>query len=235
VKRVNKLFVSSGIALTGVLLVAPCAAALADADAAASARDCAIVGKYPSTMLQATSVPAPRAMAFDLFDSRTLLGRQVVFENPGSADDPLLTGEPFWLSNGRQPTVRCSAPADVSLTPTTVVDVGPQIILHAIYLGRGSLTAAFYVYEEDYFASRKDEGLMNQLIAVQLDERAPYQIQVTAKPGQYLTVRFDGIAPGHHRVRFGEMERGGVSTPYQVTPLWILEYTQPNALGTQAS
>lgn len=89
-----------------------------------------------------------------------------------------------------------------------MIDLGPKITLHSLYIGKGAITASFYAFEEDFFAGRDDEGLVDQLFSVQLDNRTPYELQVTAKPGADVAVRFDGVGVGPHSLRFGETHRG---------------------------
>lgn len=194
-------------------------------------QQCALVGKYPSTSLQAVAIGPIKSVRFDLLDAHgTLLGSQIAFENAGITDDPLLSSEGLVLVYPHQPIVRCSV-SEITLTTMTHVDIGPQIVLHSVYLGHGSLTASFYAYEEDLMMQRKDSGLVNQLFSVRLDDRTPYQVQITAKPGRDVTVRFDGIPAGKHRIVFAEMDLGGPKMGYYVTPLWGLDFVQPSALG----
>ena len=129
-----------------------------------------------------------------------------------------------------QPIVRCESDTTTSLIMTTVVDVGPQVTIRSLYQGKRSAAVSFYAFQEDYFAGRRDEGLVNQIFIVQLDGREPYQLQISAKPGQDVAVRFDNVSAGRHRLRFGEMDPS--DDGYTTLWLWVLEFTQPDGLNT---
>lgn len=191
---------------------------------------CAIAGTHPGRLKG--RFPKKSTVRFDLLSSSgKLLGRQIVFNGLPQDGAVLMSSEAWGLSENKQPQIECSADVDTALKPMTPVDVGPQIILHSIYLGRGSVAASFYAYEEDFFAGRKDEGLINQLFSVRLDGRSPCEVQVTAKPGEDVTVRFEGLAPGKHRLEFGEMQMGGPQLGYYTTGLYELDFTQPGDLS----
>jgi hypothetical protein len=215
-------------AVVGILFVASTIPALASP----SAQQCSLVGEWPWS-IRATAVPSGKVLRFDLLGPRDqLIGSQLVFDSTDTVNTPLLSPEALFPSiDEYSPRVRCSIDNSTALTSSTHVDVGPQIALHSLYLGRGAITASFYVFQEDFFAGREDEGLIEQLFSVRLDDRAPYQVQVTAKPGIDIGVRFDNVGAGAHRLLFGEMERGGPRMNYYVTPLWVLEFVQPNALA----
>ena len=158
-----------------------------------------------------------------------MLGRQLVLNWKGEGSVPIISPEIGFLAGKAHPTVRCAVDGNSSLKMLTVVDVGAQLKIRSIYQGKNSISAAFYAFREDYFSGRQDEGLVNQIFSVQLDDRPPYLLQISAKPGQDLGVRFENVSAGRHLIRFGELDPADVGLT--TTWLWSLDIIQPEELS----
>lgn len=216
--------------ITAALIFAFATIILGSARAAASTPQCSVIDGY-APQVQATFASAsPVTLQMNILSADSkLVARQLQFGAKGDARLPLVLREAIFGKDVKL-AVRCSFASDAKIDMLTVVDVGPQVVVNALYLGQGAAAVSFYAYQEDYFAGRKDEGLTSQLFSVQLDGRPPYQIAVTAKPGEDVTLRFDRIAAGKHRISFCEMEPDGYGD-YSLTKLQSLEFTQPTALA----
>lgn len=190
--------------------------------AATADQGCHLEGAWPP-QLTFDSAATDETMAADFVDGNgRVFGRQVVFGRDDSSPVPVITRELFFKAE--KPKVRCAPEKDANLTTLTHVDVGPEVKVKGLYQETGAVTVSFYAYERDFFKGRNDEGLANQLFFVQLDNRPATQVEVTAKPGQDVTVRFDGVAPGTHEIRFAEMEPSREG--YALTWLSALSFTQ---------
>lgn len=195
---------------------------------AGAAKACTMTGSRPFSLTTAPSTTAEIVRADIVGLRHRMLGRQLIFNNQGEVHIPIISPKIGYFVEA-QPSVRCEIDAATSLNMATVVDVGPQVTIRSLYQGKRSVAVSFYAFEEDYFAGRRDEGLLNQIFVVQLDGREPYQLQISAKPGQDVAVRFDNVSAGRHRLRIGEMDPsdGGFTSLW----LWVLEFTQPNGLS----
>ena len=191
--------------------------------------ECSISGRWPFILRMAASDSTDIIRADLFWPQNRMLGRQLIFRSKGEVQAPIISSELNYLVGEAQPIARCELDTTTSLKMAVVVDVGPQVTIHSAFQGKGSLTVSFFAYEENYFDSRSDDGLVNQIFVVQLDDRAPYEAQVSAKPGENIAVRFDAVSAGKHRVRFGEMDPAGDG--YATTWLWFLDFVQPSELS----
>ena len=192
---------------------------------------CTLVGKWPTTIDVTQPDPAKVLRVELLNDKKALIGQQFVFVNAGNPNDSLLSSEAFVANGAKTPLARCSADSDTYLRGGVTVDNGPEVSVEDMYLGKGSLTISFYAYWEDLFDSTNEKGLLNQLFGLRLDgHRPPMQVQITAKPGQGVTLRLDGVSSGHHELIIEEIEALSPKDTYQ-TPLQFIEFNVPAELG----
>lgn len=217
----RRVLIGSSVALVAAMLVTTPRPVLAQAPL-----ECSISGRWPFTLTMPKSDSTDTIRADFFSPQNRMLGRQLIFRSKGEIDTPVVSSE---FVGEAQPIARCEIDPTSSLKMAVVVDVGPQVTIHSIFQGKGSVTVSFYAFEENYFAGRRDQGLVNQIFSVQLDDRGPYQVQVSAKPGQNIAVRFDDVSAGPHRIRFGEMDPA--SDGYTTTWLWILDFAQPSDLS----
>lgn len=204
-------------------------------DANAVNRPCKLVGNWRIKIDVTQPAPAKVLRVDLLSQQKALVGRQLILVNADNPNDSVLSREPWVLNDAKLPLVQCSADDDTTVESGVTADNGPQADVQDLYLGKGSVTVFFYVYWEDFFDSSNEKGLLNQVFAVRLDKRPRQQVQITAKPGQDVAVRFDNLEPGQHQLFIEEMEAellsGETVIHYDPTPLKVITFTMPPELG----
>ena len=165
------------------------------------------------------------AVRFDIVDDKhQLLGRQIMVKpTVGELSGPVLSLDWGRLSPN-PPVINCSGDTETRYTRTGVAtDVGPDGEVRAVYLGNRSVVVSFYAYGVG-------GSLFDQIYSIQLDDRTPYEIQVSSTEGQDVNVRFPGVLPGRHNITLFYLSYMPPSMDPVPTRLGELEITMPRGI-----
>lgn len=184
----------------------------------------------PDRQLFADIPEGASALRFDIFNKKQqLLGRQIVLKPArGKLEIPVLSTEWGRLSPDR-PVVKCTGDNNTRFERRGYsIDVGPDAEVDSLYLGYESIVLSFYAFGVG-------GPLFDQVYYVQLDDRQPYQVEVTASTDQQVVVRFSGVSPGRHQVIISSLSYAPPAMNARPDAIGTLEIIVPNDILGAAS